>query len=100
MELKESNGRLEVELPGVLDLPGAADLRDTLLDALARDSAAEVILKAAAVERASTAAIQVILAAAASFRNASRHVEMEKPSEALIQAFRHLGLGADLEQLV
>ena len=31
MELKDNNGRLEVELPGALDLVAAGELRDLLL---------------------------------------------------------------------
>ncbi|MGE5503587.1 MAG: STAS domain-containing protein [Actinomycetota bacterium] len=99
MEIKEVNGRLEVDLPAVLDLPAAADLRDTLLDALARDSAAEVALKAGAVERLSTACVQVVLAAAAGFAAAARHIEIDGPSEAMVLTFRHLGLAAELEKL-
>src|SRR5512145_2825994 len=59
MELKDYNGRLEVELPGALDLAATGELRDLLLDALAKDTAADVALKGAGVERIATAAIQV-----------------------------------------
>jgi anti-anti-sigma regulatory factor len=100
MEIKEVNGRLEIDLPAVLDLPAAADLRDTLLDALARDSGAEVALKAAGVERVSTACVQVVLAAAAGFTAAARHIEIDAPSEAVLTTFRQLGLAADLEKLI
>jgi anti-anti-sigma regulatory factor len=100
MELKEGHGRLEVDLPAVLDLPLAADLRDTLLDALSRDIAADVVLKAALVERISTAAIQVILAAAAGFGMAARRLEVETPSQAFASAFAQLGLTAELEKII
>lgn len=99
MELKENNGRLEIELPGVLDLPTASELRDILLDALSRDSAADVVLKGGAVERIATACIQVVLAAATGFRLAARQLEVENASEAMASAFRHLGLGDDLAKL-
>lgn len=97
MEAKDNNGRLEIELPSLLDLPLAAELRDTLLDALARDTGADLVLKAGAVERASTAAIQVLLAARAAYAAAARRLEIETPSPALAAAFGHLGLGGDLD---
>jgi len=100
MELKEANGRLEIKLPGIVDLPVAGDLRDVLLDALARDTAAEVVLKAGAVERLSTAAVQVVLAAADGFKSAARHLEFDKPSSAVTEAFTQLGLAADLDKLI
>ena len=100
MELKENSGRLEVELPNAVDLAVAGELRDVLLDALARDSAADVVLKAAMVERASTAAIQVLLAAANAFRLAARRLEIENAPEALAATFRHLGLAEDFDNLI
>lgn len=99
MEAKDNNGRLEIELPSLLDLPLASELRDTLLDALARDTGVELVMKGAAVERASTAAIQVVLAAATAYEGAARRLEIEAPSPALVAAFGHLGLSADLEKL-
>lgn len=100
MELKENNGRLEVELPNAVDLAVAGELRDVLLDALARDTAADVVLKAASVERASTAAVQVVLAAVPAFRTAARRLEIEDPPEALAATFRHLGLAEDFNNLI
>ncbi len=99
MEAKDNNGRLEIELPALLDLPLAAELRDVLLDALARDTGADLVLKADAVERVSTAAIQVLLAAQAAFAAAARRLEVEAASPALRAAFGHLGLTGDLDQM-
>lgn len=100
MELKESNGRLEIQLPPVIDLPAAAELRDILLDALARDSAADVVVKADGVERLSTAGIQVMLVAEDGFRRAARRFEVEAASNAVTEAFTQLGLAADLQKLI
>lgn len=100
MELKDSNGRLDIALPGMLDLPAAAELRDLLLDATARDTGADVVLDGAAVGRVSTAAIQVMLAASAALKLAARRLELEGPSDSLVAAFRHLGLATDLETLI
>ncbi|MGE5546312.1 MAG: STAS domain-containing protein [Solirubrobacterales bacterium] len=99
METKDINGRLEIDLPGTLDLPAAAELRDTLLDVLARDTGAELVLRAQAVERISTAAVQVLLAAAAGFAGAARRLELDGAGDSVAAAFRHLGLAADLDKL-
>lgn len=100
MELKDNNGRLEVELPGALDLAAAGELRDLLLDALAKDTAADVTLKGAAVERIATAVIQVILASVPAFRTAARRLEIEDASQAMAASFRQLGLSEDLDNLL
>lgn len=99
MVVNDDNGRLEIDLPSVLDLPVASELRDTLLDVLSQDTGSEVVLKGAGVERASTACVQVILAASAAFTAAARRLEMDSASDALAATFRHLGLAADLEKL-
>lgn len=100
MELKDSNGRLDITLPGVLDLPAAAELRDLLLDAAARDTSADVVLDGAGVERISTAAVQVMLAGASALKMAARRLELEGASAALAAAFHNLGLASDLETLI
>lgn len=100
MELKDNHGRLEIALPGVLDLPAAAELRDLLLDAAARDIGADVVLDGSAVERASTAAIQVMLAGGVALRLAARRLELEGASDALVATFQHLGLASDLDTLI
>lgn len=100
MELKENNGRLEVDLPVVVDLAAAGELRDLLLDALARDTAADVTLRGEAVERIATAAIQVLLAGTPAFRTAARRLEIEEPSQALATAFRQLGLSDDFDNFL
>ncbi|HLO77981.1 MAG TPA: STAS domain-containing protein [Magnetospirillum sp.] len=100
MELKENNGRLEVELPASADLATAGELRDLLLDALAKDSGADVVLNGRAVERIATAVIQVVLAGASAFRTAARRLDIEDASQAMIAAFRQLGLGEDFDNLI
>ncbi len=99
MELKENNGRLEVELPVAVDLAAAGELRDLLLDALAKDTATDLVLKGAGVERIATAAIQVILAGMPAFRTAARRLEIENASQALAASFRQLGLAEDFDNL-
>lgn len=100
MELKENNGRLEVELPVVADLATAGELRDLLLDALARDTAADVVLHGQSVERIATAVIQVMLAGVPAFRTAARRLEIEDASQAMAASFRQLGLDEDFDNLL
>jgi chemotaxis protein CheX len=100
MEFKEGNGRLEIELPAVADLPVAAELRDILLDALGRDSAADVVVRAGGVERLSTACVQVLLAASGGFKSAARRFELENPSGPVAEAFTQLGLAEDLRKMI
>lgn len=99
MEIAEHNGRLVIDLPAVLDLPAAAELRDLLIDAAARDTAADVVLNFINVERLSTAATQVILAGAGALRLAARRMDAEAVPEAVTAAFHTLGLTAQLTQL-
>jgi anti-anti-sigma regulatory factor len=99
MELKENNGRQEVQLPAVLDLTAAGELRDLLLDTLAKDTAADVVLEGAVVERIATAAIQVVLAGVSALRTHARRLEIENASQSLEAAFRQLGLGEDFENI-
>lgn len=99
MEIIEHNGRLLIDLPAVLDLPAAAELRDLLIDAAARDTAADVVLNFMNVERLSTAATQVILAGAAALRLAARRMDAEAVPEQISTAFTTLGLAAQLNQL-
>lgn len=99
MELKDIGGKLEIILPPALDLPAASELRDTLLDALARDTGAELALDASEVERIATACVQVILSAAQGFAVAARRLEVERASEPFTAAFRHLGLAAEFKKM-
>lgn len=99
MEIVEHNGRLLIDLPAVLGLPAAAELRDLLIDAAARDTAADIVLNFNNVERISTAAAQVILAGAAALRLAARRMDAEAVPEPVTAAFTTLGLTAQLNQL-
>lgn len=100
MEINEQNGRLVIELPAVLDLPVAAELRDLLIDAAARDTSQEVVLNFANLERISTAGIQVILSASSALRAVARRLVVESLGDTPVSAFRTLGLSAELTQLL
>lgn len=100
MEINEHNGRLVIELPAVLDLPAAAELRDLLIDAAARDTSLDVVLNFTTLERLSTAGIQVVLAGIAALRSVARRLVAENVGDTTISSFRTLGLSAELTHLL
>ncbi|CCG40803.1 STAS domain-containing protein [Magnetospirillum molischianum] len=100
METKESQGRLEIELPEIVDLLAAGELRDTLLDALGQSNGIDVAIKADRVARLSTAAIQVILAAAPGFAGSARRLILDSPAAPVVEAFGRLGLDDELQKLI
>ncbi len=100
LKMDSHDPRVEIHLPAVIDLPAASQLRDALQDALAHDTSAEVALSAGGVERIGTAGVQVILAAAAAFKAAARHLTVEGAPAPMRDAFRILGVAGDIELLV
>lgn len=99
MKVNERGGRFVIDMPAVLDLPAAAELRDLLIDATAHDTAADISLDCSNVERVSTAALQVILAGATALRLAARRLVLDGVPSALAGAFRALGLADEFDQL-
>lgn len=82
------------KLPANLDMTALEDLKDNLL---ARVDQPELTLNASAVERLSTAAIQLILAAAKTMEAAGGTLNITKPSEAVEHIFSQLGLTQELQ---
>ena len=99
MEVKNSHGRLEIELPEIVDILAAGELQTLLLDALAREGEAALALRADRVARLSTAAIQVILAAAGACAKADRPFTLTRPAVAVAEAFARLGLTEELKKI-
>jgi len=97
MEVKNSQGRLEIELPEIVDILAAGELQTLLLDALAREGEGALALRADRVARLSTAAIQVILAAAGA--KADRPLILTRPAVAVAEAFARLGLTEELKKI-
>lgn len=100
METKESQGRLEIELPEIVDLLAAGELRDALLNALGREDATETVVRAGRVARLSTAAIQVLLAAESGFAEVARGLRLDSPAPSVVDAFGRLGLNEKLQKLI
>lgn len=92
----EEDGQIRVGLPNDLDLSMAQPLLDSLR--AAAKSAFPVIVQAGAVERVSTACVQVLIAAG---RDTTEHggiFAILNPSEALTEACEDLGLASWLKQ--
>ncbi|OIR00347.1 hypothetical protein GALL_176000 [mine drainage metagenome] len=83
-------------LPAILDLSAAEPLRQTLLERMAER---EILLNGAAVDRVSTACLQVLLTAAADCRGKGGRLRLEAPSDALRNAFTTLGLDQHLTEM-
>lgn len=80
-----------IVLPDLLDLTAAEPLQRALLDC-ARNGDLPVV-NGAAVERVSTAAVQVLLAAAADARSRGTTLQLRDLSAVLTDAFADLGVG-------
>lgn len=81
-----------IEMPEVVDLPRAGDLYERF-EAL-RDR--PVVIDASAVKFIGTPALQVLLAAAASWRLAGVEFELRSPSKGFLACTSRLGLPADI----
>ena len=79
-----------ITLPGVLDIPAAADLREAVLDTV--ESEMTVNIQADEVEQVTTPGIQVLVAVAAFVERKKAKFTMMKPSDELIDGFSELGL--------
>lgn len=84
-----------VTLPAVIDLTYARPLHQQMLETIAESAA--VVIDGAAVERASTPCIQVMVAAARRAEKDDVEYRVQQASENLIAAFDALGLRAELE---
>ncbi|NJO36412.1 MAG: STAS domain-containing protein [Rhizobiales bacterium] len=84
----------QITLPRVLDIPAAAELRDTVLESVV--SGMTVILKSDGVEQVTTPGIQVLMAVAAHVDFQKAKLTVAGPSDALINGFSDLGLFSQL----
>ena len=83
-----------ITLPRVLDIPAAAELRETVLDMVV--SGMTVTLKANDVEQVTTPGVQVLMATAAHIDFQKAKLTVASPSDALIDGFSDLGLFSQL----
>jgi anti-anti-sigma regulatory factor len=96
--IEQAGDFTRADLGSILDLRAAQPLRDCLLAVL--ENGKPLRLEAAAVERVSTACIQVLLAGGAAFKEAGLGFRVQQPSETLVAALGDLGLGNWLEEWV
>jgi len=82
-------------LPAVIDIAGAAELRQTLLTRI--DVGALSSIDAAAVERITTPGVQLLIAAARSCERLGQPFHLSHASEAVTAAFADLGLETFLD---
>lgn len=83
-------------LPAILDPVAAAPLADGLRAALGAGSG--LTIDASAVERLSTPAVQVLLAAARSCEQADRPFRIRRPTDAFAAALTDLGLAGRMAE--
>ncbi|SOD90210.1 STAS domain-containing protein [Caenispirillum bisanense] len=91
LSVTSDGDRAVVTLPGTLDNGVAAPLKEAFLEALAAGKPV-LAVEAGAVERLSTACIQVLIAAGRAAAEAGREFVVMRPGEPLIAAFDDLGL--------
>lgn len=94
LEGREDAEAIVLELPNDASLSVATPLAETLRDALSRGK--PIVIQADAVERVSTACIQVLVAA--SRTEGAKPLVIRDPSEAMVETCAILGLGDWLRQ--
>lgn len=99
MHTQEITHGLQLCLPANLDLASAEELCSILNNSKGQPEVVKLKLLGHDVERISTAAIQVILCAAASYQTMSKELILSSPSEKLQTAFELLGLKSQLNEL-
>ncbi len=77
-------------LPRILDIPAAADLRETVLEMVEPEMT--VAIQSDAVEQVTTPGIQMLLAVAAFVERKKAKFTVTKPSDGLVDGFSELGL--------
>jgi len=85
-----------VRLPAMLDVTAAAALQTQLRPLV--EAAPLLVIEAEAVERASTAGIQLLLAADVALRAQGGRLVLADPAPALCEALADLGLDAELQR--
>ncbi len=78
----------ELQLPAVLDLTAAAPLAQSILSWRGND----LSIDGSRVQRVGTQCLQVLLAAAATWRMDGLRLEYSSPSEELLEGSRMLGI--------
>jgi anti-anti-sigma regulatory factor len=95
LEIVETESATKIALPVELDAQSADGLRGALLDALQRPC--DIVIDGAAVARAATAPIQVLVAGKRTALSERRAFTFTNPSDAFLLAVRTLALENELQ---
>ncbi|PCI62259.1 MAG: hypothetical protein COB37_07270 [Kordiimonadales bacterium] len=96
MAEKLAAAQLEYILPQELDLLAAEGLKFKLLDMVHHEG--DLTLDGREVERVSTPCIEIMVAAESAFYESGRKLRIFEPSNTLSDAFKSLGLVAEIEK--
>ena len=94
--LAENEDNVTISLDGNLNVGSAQALRDRLLEALGREK--KLSLDGRSVERASTSAVQLLLAGSREAEESGFGFALIEPSPALSGALEALGFGDELKR--
>lgn len=83
-----------ITLPGVLDIPAAADLREKILETVVPGM--NVTIQCESVEQVTTPGLQVLMAVASHVDDQKARLTIAAPSDTLIDGFSDLGLFSQL----
>lgn len=84
----------QITLPSVLDIPAAADLKETVLEMAV--TGMTVTIQSNAVEQVTTPGIQILMATATHIEEQKANLTLVEPSDALVDGFSDLGLFSQL----
>lgn len=88
---QKTTAKRKMQLPAVLDLRAAAPLAKSLLSR----RGAELAIDASRVQRVGAQCLQVLLAAAATWKTDGLRLQLMKPTEELLEGGRLLGIHLD-----
>lgn len=97
--MSESNSELndemcQITLPPILDIPAAADLKETVLEKVT--PGINLTLHSDEVEQITTPGIQMLMAIVAHIADQKANLTVVKPSDVLVDGFNDLGLFSQL----
>ncbi len=96
MSTSGTNAEQVFILPAIVDITCAAILYKELHEAC--EHAGRLVVKAAAVERMTTPAVQLITSLAVSLKQQNKQLVIAEPADAVVNVFSDLGLTAQFNE--
>ena len=93
-DTEQADEAFQIALPGVLDIPAAANLKEIVLENVKPGMA--VTIQSDEVVQVTTPGIQALMAVAGHLERQKVELTMAKPSDVLIDSFSDLGLFSQL----